>query len=148
MKRWGHGIRAVGLASLLLVALAGCGQTSANRVAIVDGAVKAIAPQSLGKVICDKTTKNQDPGTTVPYERTIAINGAGKDKQVVKRLIGAGFKVSGHSTTAAGEKWTQLKGPKDAQASVYSAKKSFGLDNDGAKCVVPGAGVTAVSFDL
>jgi hypothetical protein len=148
MKLWGQGILVAGVGSLLLVALTGCVETNPDRVAVVDRAVEAIAPASLGKVICDETTQNHDLMTTVPYERTIAVAGAGKDAQMIDRLNGAGFKISDGSTTAGGYTWTQLKGPKAAEASVYSAKESFGLDNDGTNCVVPKQGVTVVTFDL
>jgi hypothetical protein len=148
MKLGGQGILVAGVGSLLLVALTGCVETSPDRVAVVDRAVEAIAPASLGKVVCDKTTQNHDLMTTVPYERTIAVVGAGKDAQMIDRLNGAGFKAAGGTMTVWGTVETQLSGPKHADARVYSTKESFGLDNDGTKCVVPKQGVTVVTFDL
>ncbi|HEY4268962.1 MAG TPA: hypothetical protein VGM94_12305 [Galbitalea sp.] len=117
-------------------------------MAVVDRAVNAIAPASLGKVVCDKTTQNHEIMTTVPYERTIAVYGTGKDAQIIQRLKTAGFRAIGGTTTADGAVEIQLSGPKHAQASVFSAKRSFDLDNDGTRCIVPPHGVTIVTFDL
>jgi len=149
MRLWGRGIVVIGAASLLLVALTGCGETAnPGRVAVVDRAVKAIAPASLGRVVCDKTVQNNELMSTVRPQRTIALLGVGKDEQLIQRLNNSGFPSTGGTTTAGGEVEIFLTGPKGVTASVFSARKSFGIDNHGRRCTVPKQGVTLVQFDL
>jgi hypothetical protein len=143
-------ILGTGLVLLLAVGLTGCTQADPVQVSTISATVKKLDLKSLGGVVCDGVYEPHGVGSTVTYERTIGVRGAGQEPELAARLERAGFKLSVEETKNSRDR-TYLYGPHQTSATLLShVHKSPGEKiyiDDQHKCGVPKAGLTMLILE-
>jgi hypothetical protein len=140
-------ILGTGLVLLVAVALTGCTRADPVQVSTISATVKKLDLKSLGGVECDGVYEPHGLGSTVTYERTIGVRGAGQVPELVRRLKQAGFKEDVQRTSDSATN-TYLYGPHETTAVVLSkvrtsAGQTISL-GDEHTCLVPANGLTVL----
>jgi hypothetical protein len=140
----------VGLVVVLAVGLAGCTFANPDQVSSIATSVKKLDLKSLGGVLCEDIYRPSDVGSTVTYERTIAVRGASNVPELLDRLKKAGFpnRRRAHEIQPGRDLLIRTGNTSAVVLSVQrdSRGQKYKL-GDKTSCTVPANGLAVIGFE-